>query len=74
MEVLLERLYDKYKDYDDVIDMVNRVMWIRRDIEILGGALTPLTEGELMGLRILTDETNKFEKYKMDEADKDNSA
>lgn len=71
MEVLLDRLYDKYEDYDNVLDIVNRVMWVRRDIDILGGVLTPLTEEELIGLRILSDETNKFEKYKLDEADKD---
>ena len=71
LEVLIERLYDTHKDYDDgVIDMVNRVLWIKRDIEICGTPLTPLTEEEMMGLRILTDETNRFEKYKLDQADK----
>ena len=71
LEVLLERLYDRYDDYDgDSIDVVMRVMWIRRDIDILGGPLIPPTEDELVGLRILADETNKFEKYKLEQADK----
>ncbi len=71
LEVLIERLYDTHKDYDDgVIDLVNRVLWIKRDIELLGSPLTPPTEEEMAGLRILIDETNRFEKYKLDQADK----
>ena len=70
LEVLIERLYERYEDYDDVTDLVNRVLWIHRDMEILGAPLIPLTEDEMMGLRILTDETNRFEKYKLDQADK----
>jgi len=70
LEVLVERLYERYPDYTDVLDIVNRVLWIQRDIEILGGPLTPPTEEELTGLRRLKDESNKFEKYKLEEADK----
>ena len=69
--VLIDRLYDTHKDYnDDVLDIVNRVMWIKRDIELLRGPLIPPTEEELVGLRILEDEKNKFEKYKLEQADK----
>jgi len=71
LEVLLERLYDKYEDYDgDVVDVVMRVLWIQRDIDILGGPLIPPIEEELMGLRILADETDRFEKYKLEQAER----
>jgi len=74
LEVLLERLYDRYEDYEgDIVDVVMRVLWVQRDIDILGRPLIPPTEDELTGLRILSDETGKFEKYKLEQADKTDS-
>ena len=69
--VLFDRLRDTYPDFDDnILDVVNRVLWISRDIEILGRPLIPPTEDEMIGLRVLEDERNKFEKHKLEQADR----